>query len=95
MSVACTRINNEPLSPSLLGNQKETNVFSSRFNKTDGTIFHQITDKTHAVAPAVLEDWINVTTRHLVPAELPSQQPQKQDDAYATYTHPDKNELSC
>ena len=49
MSVACTRINNEPLSPSLLGNETETNALDSRFNEPDGTNFHQITDETHLV----------------------------------------------
>ena len=61
MSVARTRINNKPLSPSLLGNEEKTNVFNSRLNKPDGTSFHQITNKTQAVTPAVLENWINET----------------------------------
>ena len=39
MSVASTRIINEPLSPSLLGNEKETYVFNSRFHKPDGANF--------------------------------------------------------
>ena len=37
MSVACTCINDEPLRPSLLGNEIETKVFNSIFKKPDGT----------------------------------------------------------
>ena len=51
MSIACTRINNEPLSTRLLGNEKEPNVFNSIFNRINGASF---------VSPAVLDNWINV-----------------------------------
>ena len=61
MSVACTRINNEPLSTSLLGNEKETNMLNSIFDKPDGTSLHQIANETHIVSPTVLENWINAT----------------------------------
>ena len=62
MSVACTRINDETPSPSLIGNEKETNVFNSGFNKPDGASLDKITDESHVVTPAVLENRINVTT---------------------------------
>ena len=74
MSVACTRINDELCS--LLGNEKETDVFHSRLDKPDGTSFHQITDKTYVVTPTVLE------TDRLVPAGLPFQQ---QDHQMSTH----------
>ena len=45
MSAACTRSNDEPLSPSLVRNEEETNVFNSRSNKPNGTSLHKITDK--------------------------------------------------
>ena len=87
-------INNEPLSTSLLGNEKEPNVFNSIFNKLDGISLHQIANETYVVSLAVLKNWINVTTGRS-PTEFPCQQPQKQDEAYAAYMHPNKNELSC
>ena len=59
MLVAFTRINDEPLSPSLLGHELETNGLNSRFNKPS---LHQITNQAQVVTPAVLENWINVTT---------------------------------
>ena len=40
--IACTRLNHEPLSTSLLDNEKETNVFNSRFNKPEGASLDQI-----------------------------------------------------
>ena len=61
MSVPCTTINDEPLSPSLVGNEKETNVFNSRFIKPDGSL-HQVTNEIHAVTQ-VLEIWMHVPTR--------------------------------
>ena len=89
MSVACTRINDEPLSPSLLRNEEKTNVFNSRFNKLHATSIHQITDKTHFGTPTVLENWINTSTGQsrsgLHVSDL---------EAYAAFTHPSKNELS-
>ena len=62
MSVACTRINDETQSPSLIGNEKETNVFNSGFNKPDGASLDKITDESHVVTLAVLENRINATT---------------------------------
>ena len=62
MSVACTSINDEPLSTSLVDNEREANVFNNIPNKHDGLSFHQIPDETHAVMLAVLENWIDVTT---------------------------------
>ena len=62
MSIACTRINNEPLSTSLLGDDKEPNVFNSIFHKKDGASLHQVTNETHVVTLAVLEKWIKIPT---------------------------------
>ena len=70
MSLACTRINNEPLSPNLLGSEKETNVFNSVFRKRDGASTNQIPNETNIGSPAV-------------PVRFPCQQPQKQDEACA------------
>ena len=85
MSIACTRINDEPLSPDLLGYEKEPNVFNSIFHKRDGASLHQIENETNIVSPAVLEN----------PAGLPCQQPQNQDEAYDACTYLGKHELSC
>ena len=87
MSVACTSINHEPVSSSILGNEKETNVFNSSLNKPNGSSFNQITNETHVVTPAVLENWINVTTNRVSVST-------KQDEAYAAHSHPGKNKLS-
>ena len=81
------------MSYSLLGNDKETSV-QRFFNKPDGTSFNQIANETHVVTLAVVEDWINIATGRSQPG-FPCQQPQKQDEAYAAYTYPGKNELSC
>ena len=67
----------------VLGNEKEANVFSSRFNKPDGTSLHQITDKTHVVTSAVLENRIDVTNGR-AQTRFQRQQPRKQDEAYAS-----------
>ena len=62
MSIACTRINDEPLGTSLLGDKKEEpNSFNRIFSKIDGASFNQIRNETHIVAPTVLENWTNVT----------------------------------
>ena len=50
MSIACTRIKNEPLSTSLLGNEKEPNVLKSILNKIDGASFNQIANETNMVS---------------------------------------------
>ena len=93
VSIACTRINNEPLSTSLLGRRKETNAFNSIFNKADETRFNHIANETHVVTPAVLEDWVYINDRP-VQTGFPCQQPQERDEAYAADTHPSQNELS-
>ena len=62
MSVACTRINNDPLRTRLLGNEKEPNVLNSIFHKRDGANFNQIANETNIVSPALQENWINVPT---------------------------------
>ena len=54
---------------SLPGNDKETNVFKSIFNRPDGTSFNHIANETHEVSPTGLEKWINVTTS-LVPNHI-------------------------
>ena len=88
MSVACTRISDEPLSSSLLGNEKN-NVFKNNFNKPDGTSFNQIANEPRMVTPAVLEDIDHV------PTGFPISKPQRQDEAYAALSHPERNELRC
>ena len=94
-SFACTRIKNKPLTSSLLGKEKETNVFNSILNKPDGNQFSpDQRTKHHIATPAVLEDWINVTTIQSQMG-LPCQQPLKQDEAYAAKTCSGENELSC
>ena len=55
MSVARTHINNESLSTSLLGNEKETDVFHNRFNNPNWTSLCPITNEAHVVTSAVLE----------------------------------------
>ena len=57
MSVARKRINNEFQSPSFLGN-----VFNIIFDNPDGTSLDQIPKETHVASPAVLKNWIDVTT---------------------------------
>ena len=94
MSVACMCINNEPVSPSLLGNEEETNVFNSRFNKHDGTSFHQIQSKTPR-SDASCAGKLDQRVGRPVSVGFPCQQPQKQDEAHAACTHPSNNELSC
>ena len=59
-NACCTRINDEPLSSNVLGNEEEPNVLNSSLHKPDGTSFSE-THETHVVTPAVLENWINVT----------------------------------
>ena len=93
MSVACPRINNEPLSPSLLGNEQETNVFNRRFKKPDGPSLHQIANKT-PLSDVGCAGKLDPRNDRPVRAELPCQQRQKKDEAYAAKTHPDKNEPS-
>ena len=62
MSAACKRINNELPSTSLLGDQKEPNVFNNSLNKPNGTSYQQIANEPRVVTLAVLENWINITT---------------------------------
>ena len=54
--------------PTLLGNEKETNVFDSRFNKIDRASFNQIANETNIVSSTVLENWINVTAGRSQPS---------------------------
>ena len=77
MSIACTRINNEPLSTSLLVDEKEPNVFNNIIHKRDGA--SQIANETKMVSLAVLENWVNVTASRS-PTKIPNQQPQRQDE---------------
>ena len=93
MSFACTRINNEPLSTSFLGNEQETNVFNCSLNKPGGTSSHVIADETRVVTDAGCAGKLDQRSDRLVPTGIPCQQPQKQDEAYAADTHPGK-ELS-
>ena len=58
---AGTRISGGPLSTSLLGNETETNLLNSIFNKPDDSSFNEIANETHVVSPAVLENRVNVT----------------------------------
>ena len=89
MTIACTSINNEPLSTSLLGKKEEINVLNSVFDKTDGTSLDQIADQTHTVAPAVLENWINSTDgRPQTGFNVTNLR--NRNEAYAGYTHPSK-----
>ena len=63
MSVACTSINDEPLSTNLLGNEKETNMFNSIFNKPEGNSFNQIANNLTSSA-------VKLRTRALVGSHL-------------------------
>ena len=92
MSVACTSINNEYLSRSLLGNKKETNVFNRSLNKPDGTSFHIPGRNPRSVGGCAGKQ--NQRNGWTVPARFPCQQPQNQDEEYAAKMHPGKNELS-
>ena len=74
MSGACTRTDDEPLSPNLLGNEQETKVFNSSLNKPDGPSLHQITNETHVEASAVLER-LDQRNDQPVPDGFPCQQP--------------------
>ena len=91
ISVACNRINNEPLSNSLLGHEKETNEFNSRFDKLDGTSFFQTTDKAKVVTSAVLEHSINVTTGRMAVHTLtratnsPGEEKRKEEPTHVQY----------
>ena len=74
--------------------EKETSVFNNILNKPDGTSLDQVANETHIVSPTVLENRIHISTDRAQP-KFPCQQPQKQDDAYAAYPYPGKNEPSC
>ena len=88
MSVAGTHINNEPLSTSLLGDDKEPSVFNSIFNQRDGAGLNQIANETHIVTLAVLENWISPNWVSISAISASGR-------SYAAYTHPGSNELSC
>ena len=87
--MAYTCFNDEPLSTSLLGNEKEPNAFNSISNRLDGTC------EPNLRSVAGCAGKLDQRYGRPLPARFPHQQPQKQDEAHAAYTHPCKNELSC
>ena len=75
MSVACTRINNEPLCTSLLGDEKKRAQLASSRKETEPPLK------------------LGQRNGRPVPTGFPNQQRQRQDEAYASCTHPSENKL--
>ena len=88
MSFACSRINNEPLSTNLLGNE---------FKHPPQTRRNQLFSPDHEQNPRGEAGCAVRLDRHNdrpVPTGFPCQRPLKQYEACAAFTHPRKNELS-
>ena len=94
MSSVGTRLNNKPLSTSLLGQRRRSQRVNSIFGETDGTSLDQLAIGTHVVWPRHRTK-LDQRRHRPGPTGFQCQQPQKQDEAYAPRTYPCKNGLGC
>ena len=92
MSIAGTRIDNEPLSTNLLGDTKVQHVQQHFQQNRRSQLYPHPERNPRSVAGCAGE--LDFRGDRPGPPESQCQQPQKQDEAHAACTNPSQNELS-